>query len=1066
MIHRFSCVRAVCIVLACVTTLIGARAANASCVGDCDASQSVTVDEIVLGVNIALGVGRIQDCLPFDSNADGEVTVDEIITSVQFALTGCPVETPTVPPTPVPTDTSTPVPSPTVTLTASATATTTPTLGLTPIFPSNYRQTYSEVRGCRSSTEHGGVYIRVLTNPIAAQPYLSNENPLPVGSIVIKEEFSGPGCQTGDLIRWRAMRKEAPGYDPDDGDWHWQWVDLTGQVVFNDKQTCIGCHARSECVARDFMCTVPGSPLGGLSLVLQDQKAALLSISGRSETDVIAVGGDPEDGNGPLVLRYDGAKWRRLATKSTGNLWWISVTPIDGAFYMVGEHGLVLKFDPDNETFEKIPTPGDRILYGVWGSTANDIWVVGGDPESPDQGGMIWHYDGVEWDQVDTTAIREGGVPTLFKVWGRNPSEVYAVGMRGTVLQFDGTKWSQVVSNTVRPLFTVHGSSKSVVASGGFIDGVIIEKEGDQFVRRDDGMILQMNGIFAGENGVSVAVGITGTASARNETTWSAIDTQVNTLLDFHATWLDPQGGVWAVGGDLTIALSRGMLAYGGGLTVSSVVEDVPPCQPGTFSPDATVSYMNDVLPILSRSGCQSSTCHGGPFPPSAYDMRTYEGLFGQGLEAKVLKTCDVTPGDPDKSYLIEKLLVDPRLGARMPGVLPPLSDEDIQLIRTWILEGAGDDRPPTPRPTPTSAVTPTPTKDPALTPVPTLSPDCSIPGTICTVAGTGLSLFDGDGRGATQTSLYFPIDLAFDTTDAPLILDWNNLRLRRIKPDGRVETIMGTDVEDIPVDGMLAKDTPLHHASDVEIDPTGIMYLAGDHAPIVFRVGLDHRVLTIAGSGQVGYSGDNGPARAAKLGTPFGVYPDGEGGCYIADVATHTVRLVDRKGVIRTVAGSGERGYTGDGGPASQATLGGPVRLTKDAEGNLYIVESYNHVIRKIDRHGIISTFAGNGVGAYKGDGGAATAASLNGPYDAHFAPDGSLFIADSDNSVIRKVDPAGVITTVAGTGEDGYGGDHGSALSAKLSCPSAVEPAPDGSLWIADSCNHRVRRVAAAVE
>ena len=289
---------------------VGRSTAAASCTGDCDGDGAVTINELLVGVNIALGSARVGACASFDSSGEGEVTIDEILTAVNNALNGCALTpTPTVPPTPPPTATVT-TPSATVTATLSATVTVTatptvtrtPTVVVTPVFPANYRSTYTVVRDCRFSSEHGLVYIRVLANSLAAQPYLNNANPLPVGSTVVKEEFSSPDCNLNSLVRWRAMRKEAPGFDAVDGDWHWQWVEPNRSVTFNDKSTCISCHVRPECLARDHMCTLGTAPRGTLQLILNRQAAALLSISGTSASDVYTVGADPGDGFGPYVL--------------------------------------------------------------------------------------------------------------------------------------------------------------------------------------------------------------------------------------------------------------------------------------------------------------------------------------------------------------------------------------------------------------------------------------------------------------------------------------------------------------------------------------------------------------------------------------------------------------------------------------------------------------------------------------------------------------------------------------------------------------------------------------------
>ncbi|MGE0519987.1 MAG: hypothetical protein AB7N53_03975 [Candidatus Binatia bacterium] len=333
--------------------------------------------------------------------------------------------------------------------------------------------------------------------------------------------------------------------------------------------------------------------------------------------------------------------------------------------------------------------------------------------------------------------------------------------------------------------------------------------------------------------------------------------------------------------------------------------------------------------------------------------------------------------------------------------------------------------------------------------------------GTICTVAGTGRSQFNGDGKPALETSLYFPIDIAFERAGLPLILDWNNLRLRRVKADGTVETIMGNGFEDFPMDGALASDTPLHHASDIEYDTTGNLLVAGDHVPVVFRVGTDDRVFTVAGTVEYGYAGDGGPALEAQLSTPFGVLPDTTGGFYISDVDAHVIRYVDAAGIITTVAGTGERGYSGDGGIGTAAQLGGPARLKIGPDGDLYFCETRNHVIRRLRPDGVIATFAGTGERGYSGDGGPASAARFDGPYDLRFGPNGDLYVADTGNNVIRRIDGNGVVTTVVGDGEPRFAGDGGPAAASSLRRPSALIFDAEGSMWIADTSNHRVRRV-----
>jgi len=535
----------VALLLFCGSSLLPPPAA-ATCAGDCDGSGSITVDEILRGVNIALGVLPLGDCPAFDADGSGAVEVDELIASVNFALAGCPVVSiPT--PTPVPTPTAGPA--------------------LTPIFAASYRNNFVEVRSCRFSIEHGGVAMRVLANPIGAAAYLAEANPLPVGSIVIKEEYNNADCSDdAKLVRWAAMLKRSPGFDAEHGDWHWQWVNRNRTVAADGKASCIACHIHSACVERDYMCTVDdGTPtLEPLRPVFDGLDPALLAVAGTSPTNVFVVGADPGDGLGPYVLHYNGSCWKRLETGAEGALWWLTFKPIEDTFFMVGEDGLILSYDLASRTFTRYETPGQPVLFGVWGDALDDIWAVGGDVGDENGGGVIWHYDGSAWSAVDLSAVLPAGVPTLFKIWGRNANDVYVVGRSGTILHFNGSAWAAVASDTVRPLFTVHGNDDLVVATGGFIDGVLVENDGSGFVDRTPRGVAQLNGVFVPDEGTATAIGNGSAVALRGADGWSIGDSRLGTPRDFHAVWIDPQGGVWGVGGDLTVRLSAGVLVYGG----------------------------------------------------------------------------------------------------------------------------------------------------------------------------------------------------------------------------------------------------------------------------------------------------------------------------------------------------------------------------------------------------------------------------------------------------------------------------------------------------------------------
>jgi len=220
----------------------------------------------------------------------------------------------------------------------------------------------------------------------------------------------------------------------------------------------------------------------------------------------------------------------------------------------------------------------------------------------------------------------------------------------------------------------------------------------------------------------------------------------------------------------------------------------------------------------------------------------------------------------------------------------------------------------------------------------------------------------------------------------------------------------------------------------------------------------------TVAGVGMGGYSGDGGAAWMAQLNSPFGVAVDSGGNLYIADTLNHRVRKVDASGNISTVAGNGTDGYSGDGGAAASAQLNKPFGVAVDSGGNLYIADTFNHRVRKVDASGNISTVAGNGTAGYSGDGGAAASAPLNKPYGVAVDSGGNLYIADTFNHRIRKVDASGNISTVAGTGTAGNPGEGEFATSANIKYPYGVAVDSGGNLYIADTLNHRVRKVDAS--
>ena len=251
-------------------------------------------------------------------------------------------------------------------------------------------------------------------------------------------------------------------------------------------------------------------------------------------------------------------------------------------------------------------------------------------------------------------------------------------------------------------------------------------------------------------------------------------------------------------------------------------------------------------------------------------------------------------------------------------------------------------------------------------------------------------------------------------------------------------------------------------------MDSSGNLFIADTFNNRIRKVDTSGNISTVAGTGTVGFSGDGDPATSAQLNFPHGVALDSSGNLFIADQDNQRIRKVDTSGNISTVAGTGTAGFSGDGGPATSAQLAGPLGVAFDSSGNLFITETSNNRIRKVDTSGNISTAAGTGTAGFSGDGGPATSAQLKNPTGVAVDSSGNLFIADRTNNRIRKVDTSGNITTVAGTGatgslEGGYSGDGGPATSAKLSLPEGVAVDSSGNLFIADRLNHRIRKVEA---
>lgn len=399
----------------------------------------------------------------------------------------------------------------------------------------------------------------------------------------------------------------------------------------------------------------------------------------------------------------------------------------------------------------------------------------------------------------------------------------------------------------------------------------------------------------------------------------------------------------------------------------------------------------------------------------------------------------------------------------------------------------------------------------------------CGGEGVICTFMGTGLAGLGEDGLPPEDVNLYLPQDLVFGPDGQPYVMDWNNHRVRTVNADNQVQTVIGNGYLGDAPDGPVLN-ASLNHPTHGTFTPEGKLLLSAWHNSKLVEVDLQAGTMqTICGDGSRAYRGDGGPASNAWLDLPVAAAFDSQGRIYVSDQANQRIRMIDEDGIITSVVGPSSdylpdglvrvcttdpennnqtvckaclaadaenpdcmdqpigrpQGFSGDGGLATEALLYLPFSQSAPPAGRidmgpgdvLYIVDTGNHRIRTRTPDGIIQTVAGSGPeafdpsfrGGYSGDGGPATEAMLSRPTDIVVDPDGNFYVADTDNSCVRRVDgQTGIITTAAGVcGQRGFGGDGGAAEEALLNRPYGVALDADGNLFIADTHNHRIRVV-----
>lgn len=360
----------------------------------------------------------------------------------------------------------------------------------------------------------------------------------------------------------------------------------------------------------------------------------------------------------------------------------------------------------------------------------------------------------------------------------------------------------------------------------------------------------------------------------------------------------------------------------------------------------------------------------------------------------------------------------------------------------------------------------------------------------IRTFAGTGAALLSSDGMPPAATALILPSGVTIDPHTGTIYFADGN-RIRRVGPDGLVETVAGTGGIGFAGDGGAATQAnlqlgetsgtnSLYEAAETEglaaLD--GRLYIADSFNDRVRAVTSGRTIESVAGGGaEPGHLlidgpnfdvRDGGSGQESVLTEPRACALDLDGNLYVADTIDNRIRRIDSKGQITTVAGGamgGAAGFSGDGRPATAAQLNAPEGIAVGADGSLYIADTANERIRKVDPNtGIITTVAGNGQEGYSGDGGKGTRAELDVPLGLAVDLHGNLYIADSGNNRIRKVDLAGIITTVVGDGVRGFSGDGGAAAAAEIAAPTAVAVDASDNLYIADFLNNRIRVVALA--
>jgi hypothetical protein len=333
----------------------------------------------------------------------------------------------------------------------------------------------------------------------------------------------------------------------------------------------------------------------------------------------------------------------------------------------------------------------------------------------------------------------------------------------------------------------------------------------------------------------------------------------------------------------------------------------------------------------------------------------------------------------------------------------------------------------------------------------------------ITTCAGDGIFGCCLDNGPADSAELRNPSGIAIDIYGNLFIADFGNNRVRKVGVSGIITTIAGSLFSGYAGDGGMATDARLYDPAGVAVDHYGNVFISEYGNNVIRKIDPSGVISTYAGNGIIGYSGNGGNATNASFHKPRGICVDTAGNLFIADPQNNVIRKIYTAGIITTVAGNNIGGFSGDGGPATIAQLNGPFDVAADAAGNLFIADWNNFRVRKVTTAGTITTVAGNGSPGANVDGGAATNAKVI-PSGIFVDDTGNVFFSDPVNNLVRKVSTAGIISTIAGNGTAGYSGDGGMATTAELSSPYDVAANSSGNIFIADELNNRIRKIVSS--